>query len=485
MKRLNIPCQIIEAGTISEIDRKAKVVAMSPEKLLDGKVMHSVVQLNWSVIVIDEPHLVLTWGTSNSNKKPFRKAMAELSKLNSLGTVFECHSATIESFEDIYRFFGRKNSVWKKQIKSPDRANLAYYLLKGQDAPDNVLHLSCIRNVLEEQYCGICLIYVQRLSDGAQIFFSLLDYCEKQGLIKYSPLEKFPRKPFAFLHAKLTEGSKREILNDASNGLFKILIATNSAGCGVNLPISMFVGWGLDPEPAGVVQASGRTARQPVSSEGSVIWVHNAKLHGRRVPAASQVRELLKTENCLRSIMNNWFSHGCDEVTQVNPPPEYCCSNCMIKCCKTADCMKCSAKLKKFSQDKSSFENLEKAIASLSQFLETLELNKDRSEASQIDSGSFSREILKNLNDTKDFEDLKFFLRIASVRLEQILQITDFIRNQLCPDALKHSSSMQCTGWSEEDTTEIDTGPEGDSEESDSDGVGSENLLVEEYFDVE
>ena len=181
MKRLNIPCQIIEAGTNSEIDRKAKVVAISPEKLLDGRVMHSVVHLNWSVIVIDEPHLVLTWGTSNSNKKPFRKAMAELSKLNSLGTVFECHSATIESFEDIYRFFGRKNSVWKKQIKSPDRANLTYYLLKGQDAPDNVLHLSCIRNVL-----------VQRLSDGAQIFFSLLEYCEKQGLSNIHHLKSFP-----------------------------------------------------------------------------------------------------------------------------------------------------------------------------------------------------------------------------------------------------------------------------------------------------
>ena len=71
--------------------------------------MRSILKLGWSVIVIDEPHLAILWGMSRSNKKPFRKAMTDLAKLNDVGAVFECHSATIDDFDILYSFFGRKN----------------------------------------------------------------------------------------------------------------------------------------------------------------------------------------------------------------------------------------------------------------------------------------------------------------------------------------------------------------------------------------
>ena len=242
MDRLKIPFQILAAGTGNKIDQDAKVVCIFPEKLLDSMLMKSLLLFNWRVIVVDEPHLCLAWGTSKSRKKPFRKAMTELSKLNDLGTVFECHSATIENFEKLFSFFGRKNSIWKKQIESPNRPNLTFYLLKGSDAPESILQLPFVTNVLETDFWGITLIYVQRISDGNDIFFSLLDYCEKNNLIKYSPHDKSPRKPFAFLHAKLTDDTKKVIVNDAANGKIKILIATNSAGFGINLPITQFVG---------------------------------------------------------------------------------------------------------------------------------------------------------------------------------------------------------------------------------------------------
>ena len=49
------------------------------------------------------------------------------------------------------------------------------------------------------------------------------------------------------------------------------------------MPISIFLGWGFDREPSGVVQASGRTARG--SGEGHVVWVHNPSLH---IPTSSR-----------------------------------------------------------------------------------------------------------------------------------------------------------------------------------------------------
>ena len=105
MDRLKIPFQILAAGSGNKIVQDAKVVCISPEKLLDSMLMKSLLVFNWSVIVVDEPHLCLAWGTSRSRKKPFRKAMTELSKLNDLGTVFECHSATIDNFEKLFSFF--------------------------------------------------------------------------------------------------------------------------------------------------------------------------------------------------------------------------------------------------------------------------------------------------------------------------------------------------------------------------------------------
>ena len=250
MDKLNISYQIIEAGSSNEIDENVKVVCISPEKLLNPLVMKNILKLSWSIVSVDEPHLAIEWGTSKGRKKPFRKAMLELSKLNSVGTAFECHSATISSFEQILSFLGRRNSIWKTQIESPNRPNLTFYLLQGQEAPDNILQLPFVKNVLSSEYEGILLIYVQRITDGNQIFFSLLDYCEKQGLIEYSTQLQVPQKPFAFLHAKLSEESKKAILSDASRKRIKVLIATSSAGCGVNLPITKFLGWGLDPKPS-------------------------------------------------------------------------------------------------------------------------------------------------------------------------------------------------------------------------------------------
>ena len=489
MNHLNIPNQIIEAGSGSEIDRQAKVVCLSPEKIVNCQVMKSILCLHWSVIVIDEPHLMLLWGTSKTKKKPFRKAMTELSKLNNLGTVFECHSATIENFDILYSFFGRKKSVWKKQIMSPNRSNLTYYLLNGVDAPENVLQLSCVRNVLESEYHGITLIYVQRISDGTQIFFSLLEYCEKQGLINYSPHEKSPKKPFAFLHAKLTEQSKKAILSDASNNLIKILIATSSAGCGINLPITVFVGWGLDPEPSGVIQASGRTSRQPISEEGSVIWVHNSKLHGRRIPSTSKVRDLLKTGKCLRFVMNNWFAHGEDEAAEVRASADVCCSNCMKECMRKSDCIECSRKLKKFSRDNLKFDNSGLASKTLSGFLQTLDLNKDRNKSTLLNEDNLAKEILTNFEENEDVEESKQFMEIFSLSKEQISQIIGFLRNDLqsSDPELKQNQMSQKERQSRIsrrlDAEEVFENVADESEVTDSESSGS--LIEEEYFDSE
>ena len=59
LETLKIPYQILTSGfgAISKIDINAKVVCLSPEKLLDKSVISSIFKLSWSLVSIDEPHL--------------------------------------------------------------------------------------------------------------------------------------------------------------------------------------------------------------------------------------------------------------------------------------------------------------------------------------------------------------------------------------------------------------------------------------------
>ena len=57
--RLNIPYQLMSAGTGSKVNPDAKVVVISPEKLLEKSCIQSIKSLQWCGISLDEPHLAL------------------------------------------------------------------------------------------------------------------------------------------------------------------------------------------------------------------------------------------------------------------------------------------------------------------------------------------------------------------------------------------------------------------------------------------
>ena len=95
---LDISYQFLRSGTTNFINDKVKIVAISPEKLVDKDTLASVTGLDWSAIVLDEPHLAIQWGIGNKNKgkfkKPFREAFMKLNRLNQTGAVFQLQTAT-------------------------------------------------------------------------------------------------------------------------------------------------------------------------------------------------------------------------------------------------------------------------------------------------------------------------------------------------------------------------------------------------------
>jgi hypothetical protein len=57
--KLDIPYQFMTSGTDSDINPQAKVVVISPEKLMDKLTMKSIKSLEWSAISLDLPHLAI------------------------------------------------------------------------------------------------------------------------------------------------------------------------------------------------------------------------------------------------------------------------------------------------------------------------------------------------------------------------------------------------------------------------------------------
>lgn len=469
MEKLNIPFQVMGAGSSTEINKSAKVLFISPERLLNKFVVKSIMGLQWSCVSIDEPHLALEWGLSKSkHQKPFREAFSKLNTLNSLGTVFEMHSATVQSIEMLFQLVGRKNSAWSTQVLVPDRSNLTYFLYEGKDAPDHIMQLPIIHLSLEEFDDGLTLVYVQSIQEGSEIFISIVSHCEENKLIGFSSREAKPNLPVAFLHSNLTEEKKIEIIEKASANELKILVATSAAGCGINLPIVRFVGWGLDRQPSGIIQSQGRTARSPFTGEGIVIWVHNPKLHGRRLPVTSKVREVLQG-SCFRKTSNSWFSHGMpSDVNQS--PPEFCCSLCMTECVEKSGCQVCKAKLSKY-QPKLSLVNFSGFESTLVDFFISISLNQVTPSSSPLYSeDSLATEIVKQVRESQDLDKLAEFLTIFSLGATVTAKIVRFVRKSIEQLDLKSPEMLDtCESLSDSDSSDT-------SDSIDIDG---------EYFDSE
>ena len=271
--KLNISYQFLRSGTTNIVNDKVKVVAISPEKITVKETLAIIVSLKWEAIILDEPHLAVEWGIPKKKRgkssKPFREAFAKLNKLNQTGAVFQLQTATAVELPKVFALLGRKDSSWTKNILLPERKNLIYFLFSGKNAPSNIMQFDCVLEFLklETSAPGALLIYVQRVDDGSEIFSEINEFCTVNKISSDSG------RRFAFLHANLEAERKRELMKLVCDGNIKVLIATSAVGNGVNLPILKTILWGLDPEPSGVIQASGRTARFPYEGSGSVIMV--------------------------------------------------------------------------------------------------------------------------------------------------------------------------------------------------------------------
>ncbi|TBU45558.1 P-loop containing nucleoside triphosphate hydrolase protein, partial [Dichomitus squalens] len=132
------------------------------------------------------------------------------------------------------------------------------------------------------------------------------------------------RDEIAILHAHRAEDSKREIWRRFKDEEVRILVATEAAAMGMDVPdITLAVQFGVPENLAVWLQRAGRAGRSPLLEATAVMMVERSVVQRKSVE--ENLRAWIEAGGCRRSVADAYFN---------NPPrrtpmsPSRCCDNC-------------------------------------------------------------------------------------------------------------------------------------------------------------
>ncbi|KAH7907966.1 P-loop containing nucleoside triphosphate hydrolase protein [Hygrophoropsis aurantiaca] len=236
-----------------------QIVLISPEMLLSKRFVKDVLQntefgRKVLSVIIDEAHVVSHWGSA------FRKKYGELGKVRYFlprGTPVVAVSATLPA--RIRSDVLQKQEFAKEGYVSidigNDRANVSLIVRGIQHAMNSYADLDFVvpSNITHASQISKTFIYADNIAVGLEIIDHLMELLPPElrslGVIR----------PYNAAHGK---AYRKEVMNQFKNGDVRILVCTDAAGMGCNIPdIDLVVQWKLPGSISTFVQRAGRAAR--------------------------------------------------------------------------------------------------------------------------------------------------------------------------------------------------------------------------------
>ncbi|KAE8221020.1 hypothetical protein CF319_g5551 [Tilletia indica] len=308
------------------IDTFANLVFASPESILHNPAMDDILKNNTfkqrlRAIVVDEAHIVETWGLTPSarHKLPFRPAFSEIQTLRArfgshlplLAVSATLPSRTVRAILPILDF-GSKNTF--AIDAGVDRVNVAYSLLPLQFSATSYLDILNLFDPSPSSPAALpkTLIYVQTRSAAYAVATLLHKHYSKLG-----PEWVDTVRPFT---AFASPEYKQDIIHSSfqPNGPIRILISTEAGGLGIDLPdIQLVVQFELPHSILELAQHFGRVMRDRSRTGTSLLlapaWsiIHEdvdgegAKEDERRSRLEPSLRSLTNITKCMRSVITS------------------------------------------------------------------------------------------------------------------------------------------------------------------------------------
>lgn len=246
-----------------------KFLYVSPERLGTELFRSKLSAMQISLLVVDEAHCISQWGY---DFRPSYLQIAEIRKLlPEVPVLALTATATNDVIKDIQKqLHFKKENVFRKSFNRP---NLAYIVKKGEN---KIAQLIRILNRIP----GSAIVYVRNRKKTKEI-------CEE--LIRNDIAA-------SFYHAGLSAEIKNERQSKWKNNEYRVIVATNAFGMGIDKPdVRTVIHIDLPNSPEEYYQEAGRAGRDEKKAYAITLYAKSdkAKLH-KRIADSFPERDFIK-----------------------------------------------------------------------------------------------------------------------------------------------------------------------------------------------
>lgn len=252
-----------------------KFLYVSPERLCTPIFIEKLPHLNVSLIAVDESHCISQWGY---DFRPSYLKIAEVRKhLPGVPVLALTATATPQVVDDIQDKLGfTEHNVFRKSFL---RKNLAYIVRKTEDKPKQLL-------TILEKVPGTSVVYVRNRRKTKEI----ADYLNTCGVKAHH------------FHAGLTNADKDIIQERWKSGEYRVIVATNAFGMGIDkADVRTVIHIDVPDSLEAYFQEAGRAGRDEKKAYAVLLYDKDdiAKLKKRISDTFPSKEFIVKVYNCL------------------------------------------------------------------------------------------------------------------------------------------------------------------------------------------
>jgi ATP-dependent DNA helicase RecQ len=281
---------------------KYKIIYIAPERLLSPSMLTLALELEISMVAVDEAHCISQWG------QDFRPSYVDIPKFVSMlprRPVLAAFTATATTrvSEDIRRALDLRNPL--TLVTGFDRPNLFFAVRKPKDK-----YAALSRYLRENDNCGIV-------------------YCStRKEVDKVAELLADDGHSAAAYHAGLPDTDRTRAQDDFLHDRVKIIVATNAFGMGIDKSNVRFViHYNMPQNVEAYYQEAGRAGRDGLPADCILFYARkdiatavylilqsgNAEEVRRNRNLLNKIEQYCTTDGCLRRYLLAYFGEALSE----------------------------------------------------------------------------------------------------------------------------------------------------------------------------